>query len=66
MLSIRLLSKIAKKKKKFVLLVIIRNGNNREELSLPKFVVTGIVGSNPTQGMAVCMCIYSVLLLSCG
>jgi hypothetical protein len=26
---------------------------------------TGIVGSNPTQGMDVCMCVYSVSVLSC-
>jgi hypothetical protein len=34
----------------------------RYELSLP----TGIVGSNPTQGMDVCMvCIYCVFVSSC-
>jgi hypothetical protein len=26
----------------------------------------GIVGSNPTQGMDVCVCVYSVFVLSCG
>jgi hypothetical protein len=26
---------------------------------------TGIVGSNPTQGMDVCICVYSVFVLSC-
>jgi hypothetical protein len=26
---------------------------------------TGIVGSNHTQGMDVCVCVYSVFLLSC-
>jgi hypothetical protein len=26
---------------------------------------TGIVGSNPTQDMDVCMCFYSVFVLSC-
>jgi hypothetical protein len=25
----------------------------------------GIVGSNPTQGMDVCVCVYSVFALSC-
>jgi hypothetical protein len=25
----------------------------------------GIVGSNPTQGMDVCVCVYSVFVLSC-
>jgi hypothetical protein len=25
----------------------------------------GIVGSNPTQGMDVCPCVYSVFVLSC-
>jgi hypothetical protein len=25
----------------------------------------GIVGSNPTQGMNVCVCVYSVFVLSC-
>jgi hypothetical protein len=25
----------------------------------------GIVRSNPTQGMGVCMCVYSVFVLSC-
>jgi hypothetical protein len=25
----------------------------------------GIVGSNPTWGMDVCMCVYSVFVLSC-
>jgi hypothetical protein len=25
----------------------------------------GMVGSNPTQGMDVCVCVYSVFVLSC-
>jgi hypothetical protein len=36
----------------------------RHELSLPA-QNTGIMDSNPTQGMDVCVCIYSVFVLFC-
>jgi hypothetical protein len=36
-------------------------------IALPVFARSngGIVGSNPTQGMDVCVCVYSVFVLSC-